>query len=372
MRRCKLCNETYIQWFSHEKHVPHAGRMGMAVELLRAHCGKPEDIVEMWWHRLDTSTQFNRIRSLSHRDSHVRKRRIQYLIQFLVDRGVIAETFSLNSSDAHSAGRSYEFERLEFIGDNVVKYVLNDRLSCCFPPSEGGIRGRLGYFQFVMDGNEGLARTYDYLEFQRFSKSDRVVSKFKSDVVETIFGELQFYLLSTVQAYSTEEYPLPFSHGSYTLRALAEHTMEELAHIFFIHHVEAVLGCVQRIVRENQLHFVNADPVSQDTVKEETKSPNKSALSSTRIPFSTTAASQITESTILTSVQRSIDFTGTPAPREEEGSKKKVSLSIREEHKGEPSDRLFRPVPSAVHVLDSKELFTVKELKTKGLVEELV
>ncbi|RNF17250.1 putative RNA editing complex protein MP61 [Trypanosoma conorhini] len=258
-KRCKLCNESYMQWHSHSGVIPHSGREALMLEMVRAYCGTPEEIARMWWHRLNTSTVFNRIPSLSHDNSHIRKRRLQYLLQFLKDRDVIRDTFNVQQS-AGGAGRSWEFERLEWIGDNVVKYVFNDRFNVLFPVREGGIRGRLGYAQFMIDGNDGLARAYDHLELQKLTLSDRVVSKFKSDVVETLFGELQLFLWASETDVGTTYFALPFTSEMLPLRALVWHVMEELAHVMFMYHVDHILAAIQRIVREHQLQFIRADP----------------------------------------------------------------------------------------------------------------
>lgn len=267
-KRCKLCNDTFVQWHSHQGAIPHAGREALLLELVRAFCGTPEEICRMWWHRLHTSTAFRRIPALSHDDSHVRKRRLQFLLRLLKDRQILRDTFNVMQSAQSSAGRTWEFERLEWVGDNVVKYLFNNRLNCVFPVSEGGIRGRLGYSQFIIDGNDGLARAYDYLELQQLTQSDRVVSKFKSDVVETLFGELQLYLWATEVDAGTEYFPMPFTKDMHSVRALVAHTMEELGHVMFMYHVEYLHGCLQRILRENQLQVVKADPALRSQLAE--------------------------------------------------------------------------------------------------------
>ncbi|CCW59983.1 unnamed protein product [Phytomonas sp. EM1] len=258
-KRCKLCNETILNWHSHQNSIPHSGREALLLEMVRAYCGTPEEITQIWWHRLHTSDAFERIPALSHNNSHVRKRRLQYLLRFLTDRGIIRDAFNVLSGNS-GAGRSWEFERLEWLGDNVVKYVFNNRFNCIFPVSEGGIRGKLGYSQFILDGNDGLARAYDYLELQQLTQSDRVVSKFKSDVVETLFGELEVYLWSTELDLGTTRHSMPFGKDMYAVRSLVRHTMEELAHVMVMYHVEYLLSVLRRIMRENQLQLVRADP----------------------------------------------------------------------------------------------------------------
>lgn len=283
-KRCKLCNETYMQWGSHcNGAIPHIARESLMLEMTRAFCGTPEEIMQMWWKRLHTSTKFQRIPQLSHDNSYKRKRRLLYLLTFLRDKKILRECFNVNQASPlasmgnnpgkpqevapiTSAGRSFEFERLEWVGDNVVKYVFNNRINVLFPYSEGGIRGRLGYVQFMIDGNEGLARAYDYLEMQKLTMSDRVVSKFKSDVVETLFGELQLYLWCTQFDWGTEYVQSPFTPEMIPLRALVQHVMEEAAHCILMYHLEFILNNMMRVIKENQVNFVRADPALQNDI----------------------------------------------------------------------------------------------------------
>jgi hypothetical protein len=265
-KRCRLCNESYMHYSTHANFIPHAGREALAMELLRPYCGTPDEISAMWWHRLHHSKCFRRIPSLSHDNGHQRKRRLQYLLQFLKDLKVIRETFSVNKTEGLqvSAGRSWNFERLEWVGDNVIKYLFNDRINVLFPFHEGGVKGRLSYTQFVVDGNESLARAYDHLELQQLTQSDRVVSKFKADVVETLFGELQVYLWSTEEDVGTEYFRLPFTPEMLPLRSVVEHVMDELGHVMIMYHIEYIIGVIKRIMHEHQVSFVRSDPAQRE------------------------------------------------------------------------------------------------------------
>lgn len=258
-RRCKLCNEVFSAWHLHCAGIPHSGREAMLLELVRPYCGTPEEILKMWWYRLNTWPAFHRIPSLSHDNQQVRKARLLYLLRLLKDRGVLIETFGM-SDGLGSSSRSYEFERLEFFGDNTAKCVLNDVIAVVFPVHEGGTRGKLPLFQFVMDGNDGLARGYDHLGFEALTGGSRLVSKFKSDVVETLFAELQMYLWSTQRDISTAPVVFPFTREMYALRAIVQHVMYEAAIELFLFHIGQVLGALQRIMRENQVQFLLADP----------------------------------------------------------------------------------------------------------------
>lgn len=264
-KRCKLCNESYMQWSSHiVANIPHTAREAVALEMVRAYCGTPEELVKFWWERLHSSPKFRRIPSLSHDNSFKRKRRIQYLLTFLRDKKVLRECFNVAQSQVPSsvasAARSFEFERLEWVGDNVVKYMFQNRIQVLFPYSEGGVRGKLTMMQFMMDGNEGLARAYDHLELQKLTMSKHVVSKFKSDVVETLFGELQLYLWSTQTDLGTEYYATPFTTDMVSLRELVFHVMEETAHCIVMYHLDFILQNMQRVMKENQILLVRSDP----------------------------------------------------------------------------------------------------------------
>ncbi|CAG9583623.1 RNA editing complex protein MP61 [Leishmania major strain Friedlin] len=258
-KRCKLCNETFLQWHIHANGIPHAGREGMLLELVRPYCGTPDELIEMWWQRLNSCAAFHRIPGLSHDNPHERKRRLLYLLKVLKDRGILVETFNVSDNQSTNSARSWEFERLEFVGDNVVKYVLNNIISCAFPPHEGGTKGKMTCFQFVMDGNDGLARGYDHLDLQQLASSPRVVSKFKSDIVETLFAELQMYLWSTQHDIGTCPLVFPFTKDIYTLRALVQHVLYELGIELFLYHIRHINGMLQRVMRENHLQFVKAD-----------------------------------------------------------------------------------------------------------------
>ncbi|AIO02245.1 RNA editing complex protein MP61 [Leishmania panamensis] len=264
-KRCKLCNETFTQWHVHTNGIPHAGREGMLLELVRPYCGTPEELIEMWWQRLNSCAAFHRIPALSHNNPHERKRRLLYLLKLLKDRGILVETFNVSDSQSINSARSWEFERLEFVGDNVVKYILNSVISCTFPPHEGGAKGKLTCFQFVMDGNDGLARGYDHLDLQQLASSVRVVSKFKSDIVETLFAELQMYLWSTQHDVGTSPLVFPFTRDIYTLRALVQHVLYELAIELFLYHISYINGMLQRVMRENHLQFVKTDAALNPT-----------------------------------------------------------------------------------------------------------
>lgn len=284
-KRCRLCNEAYLQWGGHSNaNIPHIAREAVLLEMVRANCGTPEELVQMWWKRLHTSPKFKRIPSLSHDISFKRKRRLQYLLTVLRDKKILRECFNVvstaptaasggssafgspSSAAVTNAARSFEFERLEWVGDNVMKYILNNRISVLFPYTEGGTRGKITFMQFMMDGNDGLARGYDHLELQKLTMSKHVVSKFKSDVVETMFGELQLYLWSTQRDVGTEVFPTPLTPDLIPIRQLVQHVMEEIGHCIVMYHIEFILGNLMKVVKDNQVQFVRTEMLTASQV----------------------------------------------------------------------------------------------------------
>eukprot|EP00758_Cryptobia_borreli_P011995 Tbor_TRINITY_DN5708_c1_g4::TRINITY_DN5708_c1_g4_i2::g.19968::m.19968 len=262
-KKCRLCSEAYQgPWHIHSGFIPHSARESLAFEMLRPYCGTPDDVVKMWWWRLHYSKRFLRIRELSSDDPKVRRRRLFYLLKFLRDRQVIRDTFNVNITGGgvvHS-GRSWEFERLEFLGDNVIKYLFNDRINVLFPVHEGGIRGKIAFAQFMIDGNDGLARAYDYVGMSKLTESDKVISKFKSDVVETVFGEMQLFMWSTEIDDGVSQHMVPFTPEMKPLRSLVAHTMEELGHVMIMYHIEYIAKVLNAMLQENNVKFLRADP----------------------------------------------------------------------------------------------------------------
>lgn len=243
-RRCTLCNEPIVGSFpSHAAFPTHQARLGIVQRALTGFAGPPDLLSDRWWlllhdTTLEGSLGFGRIPNLSHRNKRSRRRRVCYLLDFVQRRGFIRETLgifrggaSLHTSDtsgdaksstsargksfqSHVIGglegqglgihadttsfhRSVGFERFEMIGDNVVKFIIPDRLFRMFPPEDGGPTGQIALCQQMLDSNEGLLRIYDYLDLDRIIGVRMPNSKSKSDVVEALFGELQCFLWAT-------------------------------------------------------------------------------------------------------------------------------------------------------------------------------
>lgn len=213
--RCTLCDERIGSWSGHTMFVPHQARLGVVERVLTGMVGTPEKVVQRWWKNLDGDRHECRIPNWSpsidpddtsifpYADPHssdpseMRRRQMFHLLKFLQDNGVLRHAMGLYNKELDQLGRSWEFERLEMIGDNIVKIVFFDRMNVLFPIQEGGISGKLHFVQQLVDSNEGLLRAFDYMRLDRIIGSSISNSKFKSDVVEALFGELQVYLWAT-------------------------------------------------------------------------------------------------------------------------------------------------------------------------------
>ncbi|KAH8611524.1 hypothetical protein ERJ75_000965700 [Trypanosoma vivax] len=278
-RRCTLCDERLEASFqAHSAYVGHIARVGIierAVALLQkgrhkvGSVGRPPTIdagrdlaalVKMWWARINVThssalPDYRRIPALSAPTASQRLWRVRFLIQFLRDRDVIRD--SLRIARCQGAGesgfvRSPRFERSEMIGDNIVKVVIPDRLVRLFPASEGGVTHKLACIQQMLDSNEGLLQIYDYLDLNSIVGIRLPNNKTKSDVVESLFGELQSYLWTTEVSCGCSKYPaIPTCEHRY-VRALVDHLLNELTHMIIMWRIESTLKNGQSLVEQLQ------------------------------------------------------------------------------------------------------------------------
>jgi hypothetical protein len=285
-RRCTLCNEYLgsLSYSVHNNFAPHSAREGVAVELLRAFHGTPTEICDRWWNTLDGNPSFFRLRSLTTAPGQAgdvgarpsaaqlsvahaavfqrlwrRRLFIRSVLHFLRDHGVLRDCFRVVDVSSGAHGRTWEFDRLEWVGDNVIKPLFNDRVACLFPLQDGGVKGKLNYFTSMIDSNDGLARAYDFFDFGDLTGSDKIISKFKSDVVEAAFGELQSFLWATQVEHGTEAHTFPLGSELAHLRAVARHAMTELGHAMVMMHVEGVKATVEDLLAARGVPLVRTD-----------------------------------------------------------------------------------------------------------------
>lgn len=256
MRHCSLCGEQFeVTAQSHANHIPHQGRMGIVERALSSHTPLgPRSLAPRTWKNLvQSKLESCRLPQLSGESVLERQRRMIYLLQFLVDRGVIKHSLCVYNRDggqAISVHRSIMFETYEMIGDNVVKYLFGDRLSVMFPPQEGGLTSRLLLVQNLLDSNGGLRLIYDHLMLDRIIGCYLPNNKLKSDVVESLFGELQAYLWATETRCITDHYSIVYSPEQRYLRRVVEHTMHELGSIACQWAVEESLKRADQVLME--------------------------------------------------------------------------------------------------------------------------
>ena len=150
-------------------------------------------------------------------------------------------------------GRSNVFERFEMVGDNVVKVVFFDRLQQLFPLSDGGCSGKLTMIQQLIDSNEGLLQAFDYLELDKIIGTSLSQSKFKSDVMEALFGELQTYLWAVPQQWNSpvEYAPLNAAAGPEMryVEAVVRHVLLELTDVILMFAVESSVVRAAKVVQ---------------------------------------------------------------------------------------------------------------------------
>lgn len=300
----------------------HVARSAMLIEMLRPNRGEPEQFVRRCWDRLDASPMFARVPHLvsvefepnagwelppgdwdALREAHAeksnggndapsatapagfaraghsdfieathdghaverRRHRLMRLLRFLRDRRVLKNCFGSQHAGASGAsgvvGRSWEFDRLELVGDNCIKYHVMDRLEVLFPVAEGGIGSHLHNLPPWLDSNEMHAALYEYLRLHELTGTTKIISKFKSDVVEALVGELEMFLWSTEVEWGAAEsydHPAPADFGG--MRAVVQHALDELCHLILMVPMERSRRSLQRTIKEHGFSFVRSDP----------------------------------------------------------------------------------------------------------------
>ncbi|PWV20142.1 putative RNA editing complex protein MP61 [Trypanosoma cruzi] len=277
-RRCTLCDEYLEASFStHCCHVGHIARVGIleratailqkeTAEVMTSSAREPASnvaqmvrvLLETWWKRLneveqETLLDYKRIASLSSPSARRRLWRVRFLLEFLRDREVIRDCLTLAKGTPSNEGsfvRTKRFERSEMIGDNIVKVVVPDRLVRLFPSTEGGVTYKLACIQQLLDSNEGLLQIYDYIDLNSIIGTRLPNNKTKSDVVESLFGELQTFLWASEVACGLNQYPaIPNAEHRY-VRALVEHLLNELTHMVIMWRIESTLENAKEYLEE--------------------------------------------------------------------------------------------------------------------------
>ena len=298
-RACHLCDDHYsvleTGWRAHVNLPQHQAREGLALEMLRRNRGRPPSVVSRWWHLLEDGhpVAFRRIDSLSvpapgtaaqrlsrpaaavgalslrspvlehgiesgsvdvaALASALEQRgiRVRRVLQFLRSAGVLRGCFGQrqHAGTAHEdLARGFDFQRLEWIGDNMGKFITQDRMNAIFPPSEGGMRGRLGMVNALLDSNEALTRAFDFLKLNSFmsdvtTAGGKLAPKFKADFVEALIGELAMTARSAYFRWgrNDELFPCVGPRSLAAVKSLAEHCMNEIAHLMMMHNIVHVL-----------------------------------------------------------------------------------------------------------------------------------
>jgi len=246
--KCIVCDEEIKSWSGHTAFVSHQARMGILDRVMSGACGPVNHIVARWWKLLNLQpdgAQLPRLRPLSSDFTEERRQRLIYLLRFLQGNGILKVALGVYNDETKEFGRSNVFERFEMVGDNVVKCVFFDRLQALFPLTDGGVTGKLVMIQQLIDSNEGLLQAFDYLELGKIIGWSLSQSKFKSDVMEALFGELQTYLWAVAQQWDgpVEYSPLHAAAGPEMVyvEAVVRHALLELTDVILMFAVESTV-----------------------------------------------------------------------------------------------------------------------------------
>lgn len=275
-RRCTLCGDNnLVVPRSHHGSVSHRARLGIVERALSGVAGVPPmELPKRTWENLHTAQRspnsrfsetltFDRIPSLSATSGLDRRSRVCYLLQFLVDRGSIKN--SLNLAGVAGIARDRFFETYEMVGDNTVKYILQDRLFAMFPVSQGNVSSGLLAMINLLDSNEGLRSIFDYLRLETIVGVHLPNSKMKSDVVESLFGELQVRIWASEIRHETEEYESLKAPEHRYLITLMRHVLSELGHILLQWAVDETMDRAKSFVDEHKHLLHHFDHRAQET-----------------------------------------------------------------------------------------------------------
>ena len=253
---CKLCRENVPDYRQHSMfHVYHTACVQLVQSVMNMHHQIPSmslrDIVNSWWPKLRDHRAFFRITKLSAESQAQRKKKLKDLLLFLKRNGVIKHTFSClvqQGGTSYVPHRTMEFDRLEWIGDNIIKTLFFDRCEVICSNTKTSFHW---FLSFVM-GNEPLHDAYDAFSFDQIimdglNSTARVilpVSKMKADIVEALLGELQVIIWNT-QSDVSNDYMIYSQHdiSNYPIHHLVFHALHETVTVIIM---EILLKLVRR------------------------------------------------------------------------------------------------------------------------------
>ena len=238
---CKLCNEEVPDYRQHSMfHVYHMACVQLIHSIFntqsRVPSMSPRDIVKSWWPKLRDHRGFFRIRELSAESQEVRKKKLFSLLMFMKRQSLLKHTFSclIQQGLAYVPHRTVEFDRFEWIGDNIMKKLIYERIQVL----EKDMKTSYHWLHSFIMGNEPLHDAYDAFSFDKIIQEgiklgSRVilpVSKMKADIVEALLGELQVNLWATQSDASNDYASCPSDDpATYSTHFLYFHALHETA-----------------------------------------------------------------------------------------------------------------------------------------------
>jgi hypothetical protein len=269
-KKCSLCDDNHLAVpKAHVGFISHRARIGILEKALAGSFGvMPMDLPKKTWSNLHSQLRapgsataptaedyltFERMPSLSASTQAERRSRVCYLIEFLADRGAIKNSLSLTGFSGIQRDR--EFETFEMVGDNAIKYILQDRVQAMFHTTAalgGTMSANLSAIINLLDSNEGLRTIFDYLHLEKIIGVHLPNSKLKSDVVESLFGELQVKIwASEISHDGCEVFSALKAPEHRYLIALMRHLLSELGHVLLQWAVEETMARAKSFVDEH-------------------------------------------------------------------------------------------------------------------------
>lgn len=154
--------------------------------------------------------------------------------------------------------RSEDFEKLELLGDSILRTGSSDRLSNMFCND----KHRASHFLTrSIENNESLGLFYEFMGFDDMTGVSNLVTKFKADVVEALLGELQIFLWSQSclwrSSVGTSFSEFPKSGGSSSaLTTVVRHVKEELMHLLVMRDVESIRMAIDEAFARKKWRYV--------------------------------------------------------------------------------------------------------------------
>ena len=261
---CLLCGfNVGDSWYIHSSFSMHRISTHIFGHIFENHRFRSaKALKEKWMHAALVHENVSTIKPLLSYDIDVLRKRLHQLINILGRHG------KLKSCLSFIRGRSFDFDRAEWIGDVALPPLILAAAERIFPlHTEDSLWRHIHVEIGVLFGNPHLETTFDFLELHKLIEgSNKLVrAKTKSDFVETLAGELEICIRESELEHLTTRDAYPVSLIDFSLRQLATHTLHVLATLVLMAFLyPAIDRIVDVIARINAAEGCNLDRVPRD------------------------------------------------------------------------------------------------------------